>query len=326
MKVYKYRSIDKEAFDRDFNTLRDNCFFASNYINLNDPFDIYFNEQISPLIEILKTIFPNNDISNFENKLKKTLDLKEKVGIYCLSKNFLNEQLWAYYASSYLGYCIEYDLSKLIDLSQNPDFEYQLDIDYEDNIPVISIEDIKNVNSFIRKIYAVKKSTWKHENELRLIFNNYGLKKFHSSAITGIYFGHKTEDRIKECFYDLFKNEDVKFYEIFPSNFKLDSKLINETKRKLQHDLSKFEFEILKLRENRWEQIFEIYYKGSGNDEYELNEFKAFKEKYCFKESTLYLFNNKEVLPLLDIYPFSEQQHIQYDESIIKIVYANSQT
>lgn len=124
-------------------------------------------------------------------------------------------------------------MNKLIDKSQNPDFEYQLEIDYEGKIPTINIEDIKNTNSFIKKIYAIKKSTWKHEDELRLIFSNHGLKKFHSSAITGIYFGHRTEDKIKECFYDLFKNEDVKFYEIFPSNFKLDSKLINETKRKL---------------------------------------------------------------------------------------------
>ncbi|WPO82792.1 DUF2971 domain-containing protein [Chryseobacterium sp. JJR-5R] len=253
MKVYKYRSIDKETFERDFKTLSENCFFASGYINLNDPFDIYFNEQISPLIKILKTVFLNNNVSNFENEFKKTLDFKEKVGIYCLSKDFLNEQLWAYYASSYSGYCIEYDLSKLIDKNQNPDFEYQLDIDYEDNIPTINIEDIKNANSFIKKIYAIKKSTWKHEDELRLIFNNYGLKKFHSSAITGIYFGHRTEDKVKECFYDLFKNKDVKFYEIFPSNFKLDSRLINETKRKLSHDLGRFEFEILRSRENRWE-------------------------------------------------------------------------
>lgn len=323
MKVYKYRSIEEKAFERDFKTLSENCFFAPNYAHLNDPFDIYFNEQITPLIKVLEAIFSDHNISNFENELKKTLNFKERVGIYCLSKDFLNEQLWAYYASSYFGYCVEYDLDKLIDKSQNSDFECQLEIDYEDDIPLIDIGDIKNTESFIRKIYAIKKSTWKHEDEIRLIFNNHGLKKFHFSAITGIYFGYRTDEKIKECFYNLFSNNDVKFYEVFPSNFKLDYKLINETKRKLKYNLNKFNFEILRSpRENRWEQIFEIYYKGNTDDEYEINEFvQAFKEKYCFKKSTLYLFNNKDVLSLLDVYPLNEKQLAQYDESTIHIEY-----
>jgi hypothetical protein len=326
MKVYKYRSIEEDVFKRDFETIRNNSFYSSNYSMLNDPFDIYFSEQISPLIKILNKMFPNNDSSNFEKQLKNVLNSKEKTGIYCLSKDFLNEQLWAYYASSYSGYCIEYDLDKLVNKSQNSDFEYKLEINYQDVIPTIDIGDIKNQDSLIRKMYAVKKSNWKHEDELRLIFNDYGLKKFHPSAITGIYFGHKTEEFIKEAFYNHFQNEDVKFYEIFPSNFKLDYKLIYETKRKLKFDLNKFDFEMLRLpRENQWEQIFDIYYKGNNNNEFEINEFvEAFKEKYCFKENTLYLFNNKEVLPLLDIYPFNEEQHTQYENSIIKIIYGKN--
>ncbi|WP_223557866.1 DUF2971 domain-containing protein [Chryseobacterium lathyri] len=326
MKAYKYRSIEENLFKRDFKTLVNNTFYSPNYTTLNDPFDIYFSEQISPLIKNLNKMFPSNDSSNFEKQLKTVLNYKEKVGIYCLSKDFLNEQLWAYYASSYSGYCIEYDLDKLVDKSQNSDFEYKLEINYEDVIPIIDIGDIKNQNSLIRKMYAVKKSNWKHEDEIRLIFNDYGFKKFHPSAITGIYFGHKTEEIVKEAFYNHFQNEDVKFYEIFPSNFKLDYKLIYETKRKLKFDLNKFDFEMLRSpRENQWEQIFDIYYKGNSNNEFEINEFiEAFKEKYCFKENTLYLFNNKEILPLLDIYPFNEEQNTQYENSIIKIIYGKN--
>lgn len=322
MKVYKYRSIEEKIFERDFKTIGENCFFASNYNSLNDPFDIFFNEQISPLIKVLERMFPKNDISNFENKLKETLEYKEKIGIYCLSKDFLNEQLWAYYASSYFGYCIEYDLDKLIDKSQNSDFECYFELTYEDNVPTIGIDDIKNQNQFIKKMYAIKKSTWRHEDEVRLIFNNHGLKKFHSSAITGIYFGYRTEEIIKQSLYNLFKNEDIKFYEVFPANFKLEYKLIHETKKKLQYDVNKFNFEIIRSRENRWEQIFEIFYKGNTNTKDEIEEFiQAFREKYCFKKSTLYLFNTKDILPLLDIYPFNEQQHAKYNSSLIQTVY-----
>lgn len=324
MKAYKYRSVEEDIFKRDFKTLANNTFYSPNYTTLNDPFDIYFSEQISPLIKILNKIFPDNDSSNFEKQLKTVLNSKEKAGIYCLSKDFLNEQLWAYYASSYSGYCIEYDLDKLVDKSQNSDFEYKLEINYEDVIPTIDIGDIKNQDSLIRKMFAVKKSNWKHEDEIRLVFNDYGFKKFHPSAISGIYFGHKTEEIVKEAFYNHFQNEDVKFYEIFPSNFKLDYKLIYETKRNLKFDLHKFDFELLRSRENQWEQVYEIYYKGNDKNKIEITEFVlAFREKYCVKNNTITLFNNKDILNLIDSYSFTDEEYVKYADSVITVIYGN---
>ncbi len=216
MKAYKYRSIEKDIFERDFETIKNNSFYSSNYSMLNDPFDIYFNEEISQLIDLLKTLFPYQELENFENQFKEVLNFKEEIGVYCLSKDFLNEQLWAYYASSYSGYCVEYDLDKLIDKEQNFDFQYQFEIDYKDNIPTLGIDDMINLQEgFIKKMFATKKSAWRHEEEIRLIFDKFGMKKFHPSAITGIYFGAKTTEIIKESFYGIFKDMDVKFYEVF---------------------------------------------------------------------------------------------------------------
>ncbi|MBB6371258.1 DUF2971 domain-containing protein [Chryseobacterium shigense] len=324
MKGYKYRSIEKDVFDRDFKTIENNSFYSSNYSILNDPFDIYFDEEISQLVNILKILFPIKELDNFENQFKEVLKFKEKIGVYCLSSDFLNEQLWAYYASSYAGYCIEYDLDKLVDKGQNVDFQCQFEINYKENIPTLDIDDITNLkDNFIQKMFATKKSAWQHEKEIRLIFDKYGMKKFHPSAITGMYFGIKTPDIIKESFYKLFESRDVKFYEVFPSNFKLDFRLINETKRKLKYDVTKFDFEIIRPPlTNQWEQIFDIYYKGNPTDKQEIEKFiEAFKEKYCTKESTLYIFNNKEVLPLLEKYPLTVEQNIQYENSIITTIY-----
>lgn len=321
MKVYKYRSIEKEVFERDFETIINDSFFSSSYSMLNDPFDIYFNEEISQLIKILRTLFPLNDLDDFEKQFKEILDFKKEIGVYCLSKNFLNEQLWAYYASSYSGYCIEYDLEKLLDKGQNFDFQYQLEIDYKDDIPTLGVTDIRNSHdNFIKKMFATKKSTWRHEEEIRLIFDKYGMKKFHPSAITGVYFGIRTPKIVKESFYEQFKDLNVKFYEVFPSNFKLDFKLINETKRKLKYDLSKFDFEILLHKMNVLHESYYIFYKGS-NMESEIKEFVlAFREKFCIKENTLYLFDNREVTNLIDVYPKNDEEYIKYADSIITVV------
>lgn len=320
MKAYKYRSIEKDIFERDFETIKNNSFYSSNYSMLNDPFDIYFNEEISQLIDLLKTLFPYQELENFENQFKEVLNFKEEIGVYCLSKDFLNEQLWAYYASSYSGYCVEYDLDKLIDKEQNFDFQYQFEIDYKENIPTLGIDDMINLQEgFIKKMFATKKSAWRHEEEIRLIFDKFGMKKFHPSAITGIYFGAKTPEIIKESFYGIFKDMDVKFYEVFPSNFKLDFKLIHETKRKLKYDLNKFDFEILQHKINVSHESYYIFYKGLKK-EAEIEEFVfAFREKFCIKENSLYIFDNKEILNLIDVYPKNDDEYIKYADSIITV-------
>jgi len=320
MEAYKYRSIEKDIFERDFETIKNNSFYSSSYSMLNDPFDIYFNEEISQLIDLLKTLFPYQELENFENQFKEVLNFKVEIGVYCLSKDFLNEQLWAYYASSYSGYCVEYDLDKLIDKEQNFDFQYQFEIDYKDNIPTLGIDDMINLQEgFIKKMFATKKSAWRHEEEIRLIFDKFGMKKFHPSAITGIYFGAKTPEIIKESFYGIFKDMDVKFYELFPSNFKLDFKLIHETKRKLKYDLNKFDFEILQHKINVSHESYYIFYKGLKK-EAEIEEFVfAFREKFCIKENSLYIFDNKEILNLIDVYPKNDDEYIKYADSIITV-------
>jgi hypothetical protein len=287
---------------------------------LNDPFDIYFNEEISQLIKILRISFPIKELDNFENQFKDVLNFKEKIGVYCLSTDFLNEQLWAYYASSYSGYCLEYDLEKLMDKGQNFDFQYKFEIDYKDNIPTLGIEDLINLqDGFIKKMFATKKSTWRHEEEIRLIFDKYGMKKFHPSAITGVYFGIKTPETIKESFYSLFKDMDVKFYEVFPSNFKLNFKLIKETKRRLKYNINNFEFDILEHRMNPLHESYYIFYKGPV-DEAKIKEFiLAFREAFCIKENSLYIFNNKEVTSLINVYPKNDEQYINYANSIITV-------
>lgn len=320
MKAYKYRSIEKDVFERDFETIKNNSFYSSNYSMLNDPFDIYFNEEISQIISLLKTLFPYQELNNFENRFKEVLNFKEEIGVYCLSTDFLNEQLWAYYASSYSGYCIEYDLEKLIDKGQNFDFQYKFEIDYKDNIPTLGIDDLTNLqDGFIKKMFATKKSTWKYEEEVRLIFDKYGTKKFHPSAITGIYFGIKTPEIIKESFYGHFKDLDVKFYEVFPSHFKLSFKLIHETKRNLNYDLTKFDFEILQHKMNVSHESYYIFYKGSKRES-EIKEFVfAFREKFCIKENSLYIFDNKEIENLIDVCPKNDNEYIKYADSIITV-------
>ena len=61
--------------------------------------------------------FPKNTKEKFSNilvALEDLLSYNKKIGIYSLSKTFIDELLWAHYGNSHKGFCIEYDLDILL--------------------------------------------------------------------------------------------------------------------------------------------------------------------------------------------------------------------
>lgn len=217
MKVYKYRGIESNCLERDIITFSNNKFFAPKFENLNDPFEANFNEIISETLENINKLF-SYDVNDVKDNLNNLIDFKNKLGIFSLSKNAFSEQMWAYYASSNKGYCIEYEIEKLKDKNQNFDYFRQLEVKYTDDIPTLDITDLysKSENMLI-KMFGTKKNNWKHEEEIRLLFDESFLKNHHFSAITAIYFGYQASEDIKNKIYENFTDRDIEFYEIIPS-------------------------------------------------------------------------------------------------------------
>lgn len=319
MKVYKYRGVESDIFQRDLNTFQNNQFFASKFEMLNDPFEANFNEIISTTLDLLKNIF-SVDAEKVKRHLKELLDLKQKIGILSLSKNCYSEQMWAYYASSNRGYCIEYDFEKLKDNTQNFDYSSELEIQYSDTIPTLSIDDMKS-NLMLSKMYGTKKKGWIHEDEIRLIFDNSSLKNHHESAITGIYFGYQSSDDSIESFKEIFKNRNVKFYRIYPDKQKnnLNSTLFYETTKQNKFDLKKFNFEVLEYQNNSVVENYYIYLKDILTED-ELKEFVlAFREEKCYKPSNINIFNTSDISNLIGIYPLKGKDYIQYADAFIAL-------
>ena len=46
--------------------------------------------------------------------LPKPLEMRKTVGIYSLSRTPYDELMWSHYGESHEGFCIEYDLERLI--------------------------------------------------------------------------------------------------------------------------------------------------------------------------------------------------------------------
>ena len=108
-----------------------------------------------------------------------------------------NELLWAHYANSHKGFCIEYDLDILLkNHSSQFDIKNQIHVVYKNERPEVSESDsLFDVQS---KVFGTKSLAWEYENEVRLVFLTEGEKPIPPEAITAIYFGlnMSLEDKI----------------------------------------------------------------------------------------------------------------------------------
>ncbi len=165
-KVYKYRANQITSNrEKDSILLSKNIIFASPIKFLNDPFEG-------------SVMLPKAD--RHEHWVTPIMQDIGNIGIYSLSKptekDFPNnELLWAHYANSHKGFCIEYDLNKLIDnYSKEYDIRNVINVQYQDERPeVTEVDDTFTVQ---KKVFGTKSLAWKYENEIRLVFNTAGKK------------------------------------------------------------------------------------------------------------------------------------------------------
>lgn len=312
MRAYKYRGI--ETFERDLNTLVQNQIFASPFSDLNDPFEGLCDENITSMSNIVSKIF-NTDTTELTRGIEEIMSYKSKLGIYSLSKSNNEKLLWSYYASSHRGYCIEYDLDKLKDhyvihLSVN-----EIEVDYKDKPQIITIQDIKNHDVLLRKLFATKFSNWSYEKEIRLIFDDAQFKDYHPSALTGIYFGLNTSDDIIENLINSLTDRDVKFYKFSmkPGEYKLVSNLIHENTRVIPNKPSNDLFEMLKTKHNPTVENFYIFYKGLTSEKDSIKKFvEGFRDTYATKPSNIYLFDSKSITSIIDKYPLKGDEYVKF--------------
>lgn len=224
-KGYKYRggvgifNEKKESFfERDLKTLIDNQIYAPLKDKLNDPTETYFDDT-----DFLRFLDENkkhsSDVRMVYNNLKSSIVSKN--GIYSLSNSFKSELLWAYYADGHHGFCIEYD----IDVIQSG-FNYNryamlsdiIEVDYLPNVSIINRLNfnslVKDKNRLLNIMVGSKSISWKHEDEVRLIFENSGLLEIDYRAVTAIYFGCRMGLNERERIMSALKGRGINYFEM----------------------------------------------------------------------------------------------------------------
>ena len=215
---YKYRGGDDKVFERDLESLENNYFWAPSGLELNDPCETLVSvEMLRRQIDGLTKLFAQNktSIEHLYSALDSLMDMRSKVGIYSLSTSFEHELLWAHYANSHKGFCIQYDIGLLVNQNIYQDLHI-FPVNYKEELPSISIEDIsKEKDDFIRKIFGTKSKLWAYENEIRIITDKFGENDYDYSAVTAVYFGYRMLDQHKEKMMNHLQGRGIKYFQMY---------------------------------------------------------------------------------------------------------------
>mgnify|MGYP005990980085 CR=1 FL=1 len=212
--IFKYRSGSK----RDIRLLAKNQFYSASSDSLNDILEtkVVVDEKgfqlLSKYLNNVNIEKDNSSLNILNNFRKET----KKWGVYSLSQIYNDELMWAYYANSHKGFCIEYDFDIFKQYQLNN--EFSCEVKYQNDLPVVAIDDMNDKKKLIRKLIGTKSNNWKHEKEIRFITGTNGIFHYYNNAVKSIYFGYHSSKRLRKLIMRVLRGRGITYYEIHPEN------------------------------------------------------------------------------------------------------------
>lgn len=150
---------------------------------------------------------------------------KEEIAITCFSEINDSQLMWAHYAGSYSGFCIEYDFSKSYDQAF---LRGIAKVEYTNEKPCI--DQFDNISEYKSKIILTKSECWSYEKEWRSTkIGEYAMWKSKGypiigaiNCITAIYLGCNMPKEYQNEIIDHYKNTDVKVFRMILCDDKFD--------------------------------------------------------------------------------------------------------
>jgi hypothetical protein len=205
-RVYKYRGV--ALLDRDLDALASDKLYAPTAAQLNDPSEAVLSGSLA-----------TSRLRTAGREVRRALDqlegLRHSVGIYSLSRVATDELMWAHYADSHNGYCIEYDLARLT-LDARAQWSV-VDVVYSDGPPTIELSDLLDAPDervVTTKLVGHKSRRWAYENEVRIVTARSGFNAYARAAVTGVYFGCRCSEDTERAVRHALRERRVEFFRL----------------------------------------------------------------------------------------------------------------
>lgn len=315
MRFYKYRgNTIVDGIYRDIETLLKDSLYASAFQNLNDPFEATYNDLINYTLGFFKKL-TGVSTELVAERWEYLRNCVNKLGIYSLVQSSgmpEDELMWSFYANSHKGFCIEYDVEKLLmsePLPQNVDV---VPVSYRNMPPRVTVNDIQSVDNMIVKLFGTKSKKWRYEKETRLIYNTYGIKKYYPQALKAVYFGCAMPEVFQEQVINGLREKDVVFYRMqrIQGTYKLKAHYLCSNTRGIPELFHQEDYDLLSYDKNAVVENFHIYFKPKDYTQETLVLFSQwFRQKYAVKDkSNVFLYDSPSVKSLIGKIPHNEKE------------------
>ncbi len=321
---YKYRAniIDENNVSRDINSLLNDELWASSLSNLNDPFEAVYKDNISKSLKLLEKIL-KAETGLVQKNWDDLMAFNNKIGFYslALSKNEFpdNELMWAHYANSHKGFCIAYDIKQLEFSEERPYNVNEMQVVYKLNPPNIDVTNIGD-KDFLVKMFGTKSKIWEYENEIRLIYNHLGIKKYNKSSLKSIYFGLNMDDKYQTQIIDGLSNRDINFYKMSmeQESYKLSPKFLCSNERQISNKLSPSMYKIIKTNHNFAVENFHVLYKGDVINMETMKQFVSkFREQIATRQANICVYDSMDIIDIIDKHPLYGKDDLLMSEHLV---------
>ena len=148
-------------------------------------------------------------------------------------------------------------------------------------------------NTLLEKMVATKQTSWKYEEETRIITDNFGRHDYLPSALHGIIFGTKTSEDDKKHIKESLTGRNIKFYQLYKKEdtYGYLFNLVDEYKIP---SLFSDNMYVYKLFSNPVVDNFYVRLNFKPKDKKEVIEFiEAFRRKYTDRQHNIYVHDNE---------------------------------
>lgn len=185
----------------------------------------FFNDPMDPLIKAWAEWRKIHDEDKDDKTLYRLINqVLDRIRISCLVDPFrdtkkskqlpidrCNPLMWAHYAKSHTGICIQYRIKPENMIDNGMEVIRLLDVNYDKPFPLDG--NIPFLDSL-----CVKGDSWRYEKETRLLLYARGDTGGHPHKkgyeIEAVYMGRKIDKEKRDCLRKLLKDSDIKLYQM----------------------------------------------------------------------------------------------------------------
>ncbi len=203
MKLYKFKSLKEFEYVADI--IMNNRLYSADFKNLNDPMEGVFYSSTKK-----------------KNIVMNITESRQKQRVCSLSRKYNNPLLWAHYADSFRGVCIEIEVDESIVTLHDINYTHEAPTVIYDRDDKFMGELLPDPEEWAVRSLTRKFEEWSYEKEIRILNNSSSSYIEVGIRVVSVIFGVNTSEMYQDIITKIIPNE----VDVFKSKFIAGNKVV----------------------------------------------------------------------------------------------------